>query len=243
MTPPGGVGPAAGLDGSPAVVRPPGRAISVGLAASSVVVIVLTAWAAGRWWAVSHQIDLVRWFNHPPQPVATLLAAGNPLLRPVPLALLVIVLLGWALTAAGRSARWEVGRAAVLAFVFAEALDQVLKHVVHQPRPLTVIPGLDMHGYPKDPLGHAYPSAHTAVAVAVVSAVWPWIGRPQRVVGVVTALLVGLNRIYIGAHWPIDVLGGAAVGLLAGSICWLIAARWPIRDHQGWRRSPPTPTH
>ena len=52
---------------------------------------------------------------------------------------------------------------------------------------------------------------------------------PQRVVGVATAAAVALNRLYIGAHWPVDVVGGAAIGLLSGCVCWLVAARWPIR--------------
>ena len=35
----------------------------------------------------------------------------------------------------------------------------------------------------------------------------------------------------------IDVVGGAAIGLLSGSVCWLVAARWPIRrgGHPGAR--------
>jgi undecaprenyl-diphosphatase len=66
------------------------------------------------------------------------------------------------------------------------------------------------------------------VVVAVVSALWPWLSWPQRAVGLTIAVLVALNRLYIGAHWPIDVIGGAAIGLLADAIAWLIAYRWPF---------------
>ena len=55
--------------------------------------------------------------------------------------------------------------------------------------------------------------------MALVAAIWPWLPPAQRVVGVVVAALVALNRLYIGAHWPVDVLGGAAIGLLAGWRC------------------------
>ena len=41
----------------------------------------------------------------------------------------------------------------------------------------------------------------------------------------VLVVLIPLNHVYIGAHWPIDLAGGAAVGLLAATITWLIAAR------------------
>jgi membrane-associated phospholipid phosphatase len=48
---------------------------------------------------------------------------------------------------------------------------------------------------------------------------------------VIVAVLVALNRLYIGAHWPVDVVGGAAIGLLSGAAPWLVAARWPIGRH------------
>ena len=157
-----------------------------------------------------------------------MLAATNWLLRPVPLAVVAAALFGWIMVTARGSARWEVLRAMVISFVLAEAFTQTIKHLADQPRPTAAIPGLDVHGYPKDPFGNAYPSAHTSVAVALVTALWPWLTIPQRIVGVTVAALVALNRLYIGAHWPVDVVGGAAIGLLAGSLCWLVARRWPI---------------
>jgi hypothetical protein len=51
----------------------------------------------------------------------------------------------------------------------AEAVAQVLKRLTGEARPLAVLPGLDAHGYPTTPIGNAYPSAHTAVAVALVA--------------------------------------------------------------------------
>ena len=50
----------------------------------------------------------------------------------------------------------------VLSFVLCELITQVLKRLADQPRPTASIPGLDVHGYPKDPFGNAYPSAHTS---------------------------------------------------------------------------------
>jgi undecaprenyl-diphosphatase len=105
-----------------------------------------------------------------------------------------------------------------------------MKHLADQPRPLAVISGLDTHGYPTSPHGNAYPSAHTAMVVAAVCALWPWMSRLQRIVSLAFAVLVACNRIYIGAHWPMDVVGGAAIGLFAGATAWLVATRWPIRD-------------
>ncbi len=229
MTMEGGSPAPSASKASPDGTRPPRLLVCVVLAALSVVVIALSAWLAVQPGAEQAQTGLVLWFNHPPQPFSAMFGAMNPLLRPVPLFLVALVLLGWVvLTASKTSQRLEVLRALVVALFFGELVAQVMKRLADQPRPLAVIPGLDNHGYPTTPHGNAYPSAHTAMVVAAVSALWPWMGWPQRIVGLAFAVLVACNRVYIGAHWPIDVVGGAAIGLLAGTISWLIATRWPI---------------
>jgi membrane-associated phospholipid phosphatase len=201
-------------------------AVTLGVAA---VVIVVSAWMATAAGAERAQTGLVEWFNHPPQPVATVFALVNPLFRPIPLTVLSVIFLAWVLFTAGAvGARLDILRALAIALVIAELMAQVMKHLADQPRPLVVIDGLDTHGYPMEPHGNAYPSAHTALLVAAVCALWPWTRWPQRVVGVAVAVLVACNRIYIGAHWPVDVLGGFAIGMFAGAVTWLVASRWPI---------------
>lgn len=188
----------------------------------------------GAWLTTAERADVsvtvMRWLNDPPQPLDAILSATSPLLRPLPLGILVVVLGAWILVTAGsRIRRLEIVRAFVIAVVVSEVISQVLKRVTAEPRPLGSIDGLDPHGYPGDPLGFAYPSAHTAVSVAVVCALWPWLTRTQRVVGVVVATLVAANRLYIGAHWPLDILGGVTAGVVAGACAWLVATRWPLR--------------
>ena len=209
--------------------KPPRRTTAAATATVALLVIILTAWLAGARGAEQSQTGLVRWFNHPPQPLAAVFGAVNPLLRPIPLTIVGVLLIIWVVLAARRaSERWELVRAAMVTLVLAELMAQLAKYVASQPRPLAVVPGLDSHGYPIQPHGNAYPSAHTAVVVALVAGLWPWTRWPQRVVGVATATLVAFNRLYIGAHWPIDIVGGAAIGMLAASITWLLARRWPI---------------
>ena len=208
---------------------PPRPFVALVLGGASVVVIAVTAWLAVKPGAETAQTSLVQWFNAPPQPFALIFAAVNPLLRPVPLVVVSILLIGWVLLSTpGTAERLEQVRSLVVALALSEIAAQVMKRLADQPRPLSVVPGLDTHGYPSDPAGNAYPSAHTALVVAAVCALWPWMRTPHRVVGVCFAVLVATNRLYIAAHWPIDVVGGAAIGLLAGSIAWLIAGRWPL---------------
>jgi membrane-associated phospholipid phosphatase len=227
--------PRASAEGQPAPL--PARATRLPAPRTSWVVVVLclvtvvvSGGLAGRPGAHQAQTALVVWLNHPPQPLGALFALVNPLFRPIPLTVLVVVLAGWVLLSGGPARRWECLRALAVSLIVAELLAQTLKRVVDQPRPTAVIPGLDVHGYPQDPWGRAYPSAHTAMTVAVVAALWPWMSRTQRAAGLAIAVLVPLNRIYIGAHWPLDVVGGVAVGLLAAALTWLVAVRWPIRS-------------
>jgi membrane-associated phospholipid phosphatase len=227
--------PRASAEGQPAPL--PARATRLPAPRTSWVVVVLclvtvvvSGGLAGRPGAHQAQTALVVRLNHPPQPLGALFALVNPLFRPIPLTVLVVMLAGWVLLSGGPARRWECLRALAVSLIVAELLAQTLKRVVDQPRPTAVIPGLDVHGYPQDPWGRAYPSAHTAMTVASVAALWPWMSRTQRAAGLAIAVLVPLNRIYIGAHWPLDVVGGVAVGLLAAALTWLVAVRWPIRS-------------
>jgi membrane-associated phospholipid phosphatase len=212
--------------GVPSVPRPFPAVATLSVSAAG---IAASAWLATAAGAERAQTGLVKWFNHPPQPVAAVFAVVNPLFRPIPLTVLSVAFIAWVLLTAGRaSMRMAILRALVVGLVLAEAMAQVMKRLADQPRPLAVIDGLDTHGYPVEPHGNAYPSAHTALLVAAVCALWPWIRWPQRVVGVAVAVLVACNRIYIGAHWPVDVVGGFAIGMFAGAVTWLVATRWPI---------------
>jgi undecaprenyl-diphosphatase len=196
---------------------------------AAVVVIAVTAWLATAAGAERAQTGVVKWFNDPPQPVAAVFAVVNPLFRPIPLTLLSVAFLGWVLLTASRAnIRLEIVRALVIALTLAELMAQVMKDLANQPRPLAVIGGLDTHGYPVEPHGNAYPSAHTAWFVGTACALWPWMRWPQRITGAAIAVLVACNRIYIGAHWPVDIVGGLAIGMFAGAITWLVATRWPI---------------
>jgi membrane-associated phospholipid phosphatase len=201
--------------------------VVVGLLASGAVVV--SAWLATRPGAQDAQEAKVRWVNQPPPPLDALFALVSPLLRPLPLSILTVLLLGWILvTARSQADRLEVVRAAVVAVLLAEIVTLVLKRLIGQVRPYVVLGDLDTHGYPRDPAGDAFPSAHTAVVVALSCAMWPWLRPGQKIVAVVFVVLIPVDRVYVGAHWPVDLVGGAAVGLLAASVAWLVAACWPL---------------
>ena len=67
----------------------------------------------------------------------------------------------------------------------------------------------------------AFPSSHTAVALAVVIALVPFLARPLAAAGIAYAGLVGWSRVYLGVHYPLDVLAGAGIGMAVGGVILL----------------------
>ena len=91
------------------------------------------------------------------------------------------------------------------------ALSKLVKRVVRRPRPVAMLPGTRGRG--RDATGLGYLSGHAAVAVALGVAALPRLGPPGRVLTLSAIPLVGLTRVYVGAHFPLDIAGGVALGL------------------------------
>ncbi len=123
--------------------------------------------------------------------------------------------------------------AGLCALPFATIYSRALKHLIVSPRPAGVLPAEQLHVIGERLLNHSFPSGHT-VSAFVVAGIILLAGRPPRsiaILAIVLALLVGLSRIAVGAHWPTDVLAGAAGGWLAGALGIVLARRW------AWTRS------
>ena len=93
---------------------------------------------------------------------------------------------------------------------------QVLKKLVERQRPGQTEPGAVLRDVP--PAGLSYPSGHAIVAAGMLVILWPYLGRAGRVVATLLALGVGVARVYLGAHNPLDVVAGYGLGLLLGGL-------------------------
>lgn len=129
--------------------------------------------------------------------------------------------------------------AGLCALPFATLYARAGKLWIESPRPAAVLPAEQLHVIGERLLNHSFPSGHTVSAFAVAAIVLLG-GRPPRPIAalaLIGALLVGLSRIAVGAHWPTDVLAGAAGGWLAGTIGIALARRWAwtrqVRAEQG----------
>jgi membrane-associated phospholipid phosphatase len=99
-------------------------------------------------------------------------------------------------------------------------LAKLIKRVVERGRPPTLLRHVHLHGPAATGLG--YVSGHAAVAVALATVASPYLGRRARRLAWVVAALVCLARIYVGAHLPLDVIGGAALGWATGALVHLL---------------------
>ncbi len=131
----------------------------------------------------------------------------------VPIAVLV---LGWAL----RKRDFRASLVLVLVLVMTEVLNVVLKHTFERARPtLFQMQQLDSYSFPS---GHAMAAAACyGILGVVVARLAPGTKRLLAITLPAFIFLIGYSRIYLGYHWPTDVLAGFAAGsflVLAGAI-------------------------
>ena len=136
--------------------------------------------------------------------------------------IVVALLVVLAVAALLRNQRLALG--AVLGLVAKLVLERVVKAVVERERPGTSLGDIIARGdVALD--GLSFPSGHavitTAFAVALMGALPPrWRALPWVVVA-----LNGLGRIYVGAHNPLDIVGGCGLGMVIGGGLYALVAR------------------
>ena len=110
--------------------------------------------------------------------------------------------------------RWRLAAGLLLAGAGVYVLAKVVKGIVVRGRPSSLLSDVVIRGTPAT--GRGFLSGHAAVVTALLVVAWPWLGRPARVGGVALVVVVCLARVHVGAHLPLDVLAGAALGLAVG---------------------------
>ncbi len=127
--------------------------------------------------------------------------------------------------------RWpDLVWAGLLAGILATLLVHGLKHPLQIARPAGVLPLDQFHIIGPTLRHHAFPSGHTATAFTLVGIIVLHLQKPwQYYLGfplLGLAVLVGLSRIIVGVHWPLDVLAGAGLGWLAAIGGTVLARYW-----------------
>ncbi|MGA0594367.1 phosphatase PAP2 family protein [Enterovirga sp. CN4-39] len=137
------------------------------------------------------------------------------------------------------------GAAALVFFAVAGGMvvSALLKLGFERPRPDLVPHGVRVYTA-SFPSGHAMLSAVTYLTLGALLA---RVHKPRRVkvfflgLAVVLTVLIGLSRIYLGVHWPSDVLAGWCVGACWASLCWYVALLLQRRGQVETEAPPATP--
>ncbi len=146
----------------------------------------------------------------------------------VVLVMLLVVVIGFLLSAR---------RYATAGFLFAavgsgQVISSVLKNFIDRPRP----PLLDGSPYiysASFPSGHAMLSAITYLTLgAILTRVMVEMRLRVYVltVAVILTVIIGISRVYLGVHWPTDVLAGWCIGAAWAMICWAVGLWFGIGE-------------
>jgi undecaprenyl-diphosphatase len=121
-----------------------------------------------------------------------------------------------------------------VAVVIALGLNILLGHLIFEPRPFVSHPSL-VHRLISHAADASFPSDHSAVAFAIASmllvsarvvaqrGVARWFAAAIALIGLLAAVAVAFARVYVGVHYPVDVIGGALCGVIGALIALALA--------------------
>jgi len=102
----------------------------------------------------------------------------------------------------------------------AAAIGWIVKYLVNRPRPDEVFQMVQTYGA-------SFPSAHSIYATVLACSLMFILNKHQqikwiRLVACFWILIMGISRVYLGAHFPIDVLAGWGIGFVWAALLWFI---------------------
>ena len=169
-------------------------------------------------------VDLFYFFNH---------ALQNPIFDSImPIfthfggfKFLVLIMIALVLYArvSKRDTLKKVAIITLVALLFSGAITVLLKHVIHEPRPFMVLDNVHLL-ITEDDLD-SFPSGHVTSTVAVVTSLILNMKELAKkyylaidIVLIIFAIFIAFSRMYVGVHFPGDVLAGAVVGLVGAFV-------------------------
>ena len=106
--------------------------------------------------------------------------------------------------------------------LFSGLIAVLVKHLIHEPRPFAVLDNVRLLIMENDPL--SFPSGHSASTFAVVSFLilnMKKLSRHYKIIDlclIIFAVIIPFSRMYVGVHYPLDVLAGCLLGIISALI-------------------------
>ncbi len=130
----------------------------------------------------------------------------------------------------GARRRFYIFAEAALAMILARGIvTSVIRFFFHEARPFSVqafVPLVVTGGW-------SFPSGHAALFFALATAMW-FANRKWGWWYIVLAAVMAFARVYVGVHWPFDVIGGAVIGIASAGLVhwWLAGVRKGLARHE-----------
>jgi undecaprenyl-diphosphatase len=130
--------------------------------------------------------------------------------------------------------RYRTALFVFLTAVSGELLNSGLKQLFNRPRP-SIIPHL------RDAFTTSFPSGHameSAIVYLTLGAILMRVAETRLTklyvltVAMFLTFLVGASRVFLGVHYPTDVIGGWIIGFMWASVCWLVSQRFETIDEE-----------
>ena len=162
--------------------------------------------------------DLFLWINQFYWPPLAELTAFLESAEPLFMGILLVIILAY-------FDRHDLALCVLIAVVIVSVYVLVVKELTVVPRPFLMLTDIKVAYFPG---GYSFPSGHAAGAFAAFST---WCFREKRhylpLLGF--AALIGFSRVYIGVHYPLDVVAGAVIGLIIGYSVAQFDLTWPMQ--------------
>lgn len=190
------------------------RRLADGLAAAAgLVVLAVCGIVVARRLGAGTEAAVFRQINHWPGWLYWLMGAVqlSGVIGVLPLAAAVAAVFG----------RLRLAAALAVATVLKVVLEDTVKTFVQRHRPAETLPDVILRGRAAAH-GLSFPSGHAMVIFAIATLVSPYLTGWWKALPWALAVAVCLSRLYLGAHFPLDVVAGAGLGVVIGGVLNLV---------------------
>ena len=145
------------------------------------------------------------------------------------------LLIGWLIYQYRKQALWFILTIIASVALADQVASSVIKPLIHRLRPChelalqkLIHPVLECGGQ------YGFVSSHAATTFALATTLWLLLGKqhPWLIGGFLWAAVVSYSRIYVAAHYPLDVLAGTGLGVLSAALCVLVFRKWQGHSRQ-----------